>query len=55
MRSMDSPIVQTTTERQALVRVTAPGHPLVAHDSPTCSIAWQGARMHTVTDFLRTV
>jgi acyl-coenzyme A synthetase/AMP-(fatty) acid ligase len=55
MRSMDSPIVQTSTERQALVRLTAPGHPLVAHDSPSCPMAWQGDRMHTVKDFLRTV
>ncbi|HVG01457.1 MAG TPA: AMP-binding protein [Nitrospira sp.] len=52
---MDSQILRTSTERQTVIRLATPGYPLIAHDSPSCPIAWQGDHMHTVRDFLRTV
>ena len=57
MRSMDSQIAPVSPGRRAYARPpSAPtAYPLLAHDSLTCTMAWQGDRTHSVQDFLRSV
>ncbi len=56
MRSMDSQVLPTAPRRQTLVREKTPtSHSLIAHDSPSSPIAWQGDRKHTVENFLQAV
>ena len=57
MRSMDSEIAPVTLRRRSHARTSAPpaAYPLLAHGSPTSTIAWQGHRARSVLEFLRSV
>ncbi len=57
MRSMDSQIAPASHGQRAYARpLSAPAaYPLVAHDSPQCTMAWRHDRGYSVQDFLRSV